>query len=333
MISINTADDGVKVQVDVQARTVSVTFRDAAKRIEVNCVSDFGAVDDFTEAYLHRIDAAARASQPVSTDDIGTVHFRAMPVRLKLAMSYYTERLQRIAGWLVSSRETTNFTYGLTDISLGYLSHVVAVTAGIDQPTALAYIKEPLADAELLDHLHRLTTAHSLRWCADDRPQFGRRLGWYAIVRARKPAVLVETGVDKGMGSVLLCAALRRNAAEGRAGVYYGTDINPAAGYLLTAPYAEHGRILYGDSIQSLIRLEQPIDIFINDSDHSVEYERREYATIQSKLAPGSMILGDNSGHSPALMEFAQVTGRRFLFYREEPRDHWYPGGGIGIAY
>jgi hypothetical protein len=24
---------------------------------------------------------------------------------------------------------------------------------------------------------------------------------------------------------------------------------------------------------------------------------------------------------------------RAFLFFREQPQDHWYPGAGIGIAY
>lgn len=46
---------------------------------------------------------------------------------------------------------------------------------------------------------------------------------WYAIARSIKPKILVETGVDQGMGAVVLCAALARR--------YYGTDINSDAGY------------------------------------------------------------------------------------------------------
>ena len=37
---------------------------------------------------------------------------------------------------------------------------------------------------------------------------YGRRLGWYALVRALKPRTVVETGADKGLGSCVL-AALR----------------------------------------------------------------------------------------------------------------------------
>src|SRR5690606_983731 len=96
-----------------------------------------------------------------------------------------------------------------------------------------------------------------------------------------KPRCVVETGLDKGHGAVLLCAALQRNAAEGaRHGQYYGTDINPAAGYLLSGPYAMYGKILVGDSIASLKTLTDPIDLFINDSDHSADYEYAEYRSI-----------------------------------------------------
>ena len=54
---------------------------------------------------------------------------------------------------------------------------------------------------------------------------------------------------------------------------YIGTDINPNAGYLFDEIYSENGKILYGDSIESL-KLNAEIDLFINDSDHSAEYEK-----------------------------------------------------------
>ena len=98
-------------------------------------------------------------------------------------------------------------------------------------------------------------------------------------------------------------------------------------------PYREAGEILYGDSIESLQRLEGPIDLFINDSDHSAEYEEREYACIASKLSPGAVVLGDNAHVTDKLYQFASATGRRFLFFSEKPADHWYPGAGIGAAW
>ena len=162
---------------------------------------------------------------------------------------------------------------------------------------------------------------------------YGRRIGWYALVRALKPRTVVETGVDKGLGSCVLAAALLRNRAEGYQGQYFGTDINPRAGWLFQGAYRQAGEILYGDSIESLERMQSQIDLFINDSDHSAEYEEREYACIASKLSNSAVVLGDNSHVTDKLYQFAVSTDRHFLFFSEKPADHWYPGAGIGAAW
>ena len=91
--------------------------------------------------------------------------------------------------------------------------------------------------------------------------------------------------------------------------------------------------ILQGFQQQSLNRLDCSIDLFINDSDHSAEYEEREYACVAAKLSPAAMLLGDNSHVTDKLYQFALATGRNFLFFSEKPADHWYPGAGIGAAW
>ena len=91
--------------------------------------------------------------------------------------------------------------------------------------------------------------------------------------------------------------------------------------------------MLYGDSITSLAKLETAIDLFINDSDHSVEYEMREYEAVAAKLAHHAIVIGDNAHFSDKLIDFAERSGRDFLFFHEEPDRHWYPGAGIGVAY
>ena len=93
------------------------------------------------------------------------------------------------------------------------------------------------------------------------------------------------------------------------------------------------GQILYGDSIQPLRKMEGPIDLFVNDSDHSGTYELEEYRVIREKLAPDGVILGDNAHVTDSLLRFSGEEGRDFLFFREQPKDHWYPGAGIGISY
>ena len=155
----------------------------------------------------------------------------------------------------------------------------------------------------------------------------------YALVRILKPRVVVETGVDKGLGSCVICAALRRNKMEGADGQYFGTDINPKAGFLLDGDYSLFGEILYGDSIETLERFESQIDVFVNDSDHSAEYERREYEVVWlTKCRLTELLLVTMSDITTKLWEFCRKEGWSFSYIAEEPRDFWFEGGGVGVA-
>ena len=253
--------------------------------------------------------------------------------RLEFALGYFRPGLKRVESWVTESRERTNFTYDLTEANILYLAHIVSVVANKTVEEIAGYIEEARSDRELAEHISHSIALSPLRWEADEHVFWGRRLGWYALTRALKPKIVVETGVDKGHGSVLICSALLRNKSEARPGRYYGTDINPEAGYLLTGKYSEVGEILYGDSIESLKRLDSAIDLFINDSDHSADYEYKEYQTVLKNLIPSSIILADNAHATDALARFATEQHRKFLFFKEAPKDHWYPGAGIGISW
>jgi predicted O-methyltransferase YrrM len=256
-----------------------------------------------------------------------------IPSRLRLGMSYFAPALRRLAVWSLRSREDTNLTYDLTADNLEYLAHSIAVVTGCEHAMARRYIDEARDDRGLHEYVSTRIAQSATRHRSDPDVHFGRRLGWYAMVRLLGPEVVVETGVDKGHGAVVLCAALLRNAAEGNPGRYFGLDIDPAAGWLLGPPYDSTGTILYGDAIETLQKFAQPIDLFINDSSHSAEYEYREYRTITPRLRPGAVILGDNAHVSAKLADYSRETGRRFLFFKEVPREHWYPGAGIGISF
>jgi predicted O-methyltransferase YrrM len=233
--------------------------------------------------------------------------------------------------WLFKSREDSNFTYALTErCEVNFVAGLSSIL-NKDPDVIKKYLSEIKDDEEFKNHMAGLFPGHPDRNRTDREPHVGRRMVWYAVVRATKPEVVVETGVDQGMGAVVLCAALRRNASEGHTGQYFGTDINPHAGYFLKGEYAKFGKILYGDSLKSLETLEK-IDLFINDSDHSASYEQAEYDMIRNKLTPRAVVLGDNSHVTTKLAEFSMRYGRRFVFLSEEPADHWYKGGGIGIS-
>ena len=187
------------------------------------------------------------------------------------------------------------------------------------------YLNELLDDQDLISHIINKTQNSNFKNFADSEVKYGRRIGWYIIVRALKPRIVVETGVDKGLGSVMLSSAIIRNIKENFEGKYFGTDINPEAGYIFTDKYAAVGEILYGDSIESLDKFDNRIDLFINDSDHSAVYEAREYELIKNKLSETGFVLGDNSHSTSSLLNFSIKNNRQFILFKEQPKNHWYP--------
>lgn len=253
--------------------------------------------------------------------------------RARVGIGYFHKPLFSFAKWLFTSKETTNFTFDLEERNKKHLATLVSDVVNISFNTAMQYIQEVERDEALKNHIANATAESNWRFIADTEARFGRRVGWYVFVRALKPQVVVETGVDKGLGACVLTSALKRNKLEGHEGKYYGTDIKAKAGYLLSGDYATFGSILYGDSIESLNQLDCKIDLFINDSDHSAEYEAMEYQAIEHKLSERAIILGDNTDLTDALLNFSLRTNRHFIFFKEKPFEHWYPGAGIGISF
>jgi predicted O-methyltransferase YrrM len=258
----------------------------------------------------------------------------AFPKRLARVARHDAKVVSTSARWLFTSREHHNYTYDLTRLSREHLAWFVAAVCDTPVKQVRAYLEEIEGDGALRGHIETATAASARRGLADRRVRYARRIGWYAIVRARKPGHVVETGVDKGLGTCVLAAALLRNADEGAPGRVTSLDINPEAGYLAkAAPYDRVVDLVIGDSIASLGALDRPVDLFLHDSDHSAGHERREFEAVEPRLAPGALLLTDNATVTDVLPTYAERTGRRFLAYRETPKQHWFPGDGIGAAW
>ena len=313
------------------APRATVAYRTSDQRTELSAQVAIDA--DQAQALA---DLAAVMAQPGAAHlDEHRMRFGNLARRAGLALPRAAAAMQAAVRWLLSSREDTNYTYDLTPQNRLHLAHLIAVVTGRPVAEIKGYMDELESDAALQAHIAAAFDGQPApaRAVADRKARYSRRLGWYALARALKPGLIIETGVDKGLGCVVLCAALLRNQVEGRPGRYLGTDIRPEAGGLLSGAYAGVGRVLYGDSIASLQTVTDPVDLFINDSDHSADYEAREYEIIAPRLSAAAVIIGDNAHVTDKLAAFAESTGRRFVFFREQPQDHFYPGAGIGLAF
>jgi predicted O-methyltransferase YrrM len=256
-----------------------------------------------------------------------------IPFRLGWALTHCLRQAGVMVRWAFSSKEYYNYTYHLTELNRGYLVSYIALISGHSEPEIEKYFRELETDDALRTLLERQTLNSPDRHNSDVEPRYGRRLGWYAFVRATKPRVLIETGVDRGLGTMVLAAAVMRNDQEGFPGVVFGTDIMPDCGHLLAEPYKSHCRILLGDSVETLKKFAEPVDIFLHDSDHRPEYEWAEFIAVEHCLHRGSIVMSDNSQQSRKMREFARRIGKSFLYFQDEPRDHWWPGDGIGAAF
>lgn len=252
----------------------------------------------------------------------------AFPLRLKQVASFNAAVAGRSARWLLTSREHTNFTYELTRLNRTHLAWFVSTATGQPVARIRAYLDELTEDDALREHIRRSTVTSGRAGLADREVRYGRRAGWYALIRALRPDHVVETGTDKGLGSCVLAAALLRNGS----GRLTTIDVNPEAGYLIGGPYRDVVRSCIGDSVETLATLPEKVDFFLHDSDHSAAHEAAELAAVEPLLSDGAAVLSDNARVTDELASWAETRAHRFHFFDERPADHWYPGAGIGLV-
>lgn len=253
----------------------------------------------------------------------------SIPARTAATGKHVGHEIAISTKWLIKSREHTNYTYNLSLLNIEHLAWWVSAVSGASVLDSRRWIAECLNDRLMHDYVLELTRRSSRSGLADLEVRVSRRAGWYAMIRALKPKYVVETGTDKGLGSVVIRSALMRNGQ----GELLTVDINPDSGYLLSGKYGEGVTAVVGDSITTLAALDRNVDLFIHDSDHSREHEMAEYLAVAPHLSADAVVLSDNSHVTDALPLWAESYDRSFLHFQEQPIDHWYSGAGIGAAW
>jgi len=255
-----------------------------------------------------------------------------VPYRARTALSSCLAPCFRILPWLVRSKELTNYTYEYSPLAHAAAVHLAAIVTGKPMELMHGYAAELRNDGQLHRHVAEMTAGSAYRHFAD--PQFmpGRRLFYYLLVRAVKPKVVVEAGLDKGLGACIIGAALLKNAAEGSPGKYYGLTLLAAQdAFLFEAPYDSHGELVMGDSVDFLGKAGPGIDIFIHDTANNPAHEQVQFTALRPRLGAGAIVL--STWFTEKFAEFARQSGLAVLTFQESPVGHWYPGGKIAFAF
>jgi predicted O-methyltransferase YrrM len=232
-------------------------------------------------------------------------------------------------GYVLAGCEPDNFTYELRNQA--ELVRWVAEVAGCAERRVSDVFAEGRDDPVLAERVRAATARR--RWWTKRSPPFGKRLAWYALTRLRKPALVIETGVHDGLGSLILLRALERNYEENGGGRLVSFDINPAAGWMVGShPLWEMRVEAAVDGLTDVLADSDALGIFIHDSLHTYENEAAELALAARALAHDGVLISDNAHASSALLDTCRQLGLHYFQFQERPEGHFYGGGAIGAG-
>jgi hypothetical protein len=206
----------------------------------------------------------------------------------------------------------------------------ISVVTKLSREVLYGYLSEIETDDSLRKHVSNVIHDKNIPF-ADINVKYGRRLLFYLWTRALRPKIVVEAGVDKGLGACMICSALQRNADEGSKGYYIGVDIGHDKGLLFSHPYDVCGEIIYGDSVEFLKSTKHNVDLFFHETSSDPHHTRSQLQALECCLSPAAVV--SSCWYTQEFLDFAIRTHRKCLTFRESPENHWYPGSIIPIAF
>ena len=136
----------------------------------------------------------------------------------------------------------------------------------------------------------------------------------YAVVRAVRPQVAVETGVCYGVTSAFILGALEEN----RSGMLCSIDLPPLArdadryqGCLVPEHLRKRWQMFRGPSqrlLPKIIREVGPVDFFLHDSLHTYRNMSREFDVITRNLSLPGIIISDDINWNAAFLDYVART-------------------------
>lgn len=174
------------------------------------------------------------------------------------------------------------------------------------------FLDEPFQDAEFYAHLRQSEHIFSEAEITSADFYAKKVLLQYALVRAIKPSVILETGVASGVSTAYMLLALKKNNHGKLDSIELGdTEYLPRGrepGWIVPSWLRNRWEMHIGDSRMLLGPIAQglaPLDIFIHDSLHTYDHMMFEFDKAYPFLRPGGVLIADDALWNAAFDEFS----------------------------
>ncbi|HST70804.1 MAG TPA: class I SAM-dependent methyltransferase [Solirubrobacterales bacterium] len=231
----------------------------------------------------------------------------------------------RRARYVLADPEIDTFTYPVAN--LAEMSQLLAEV--LEHPAAelQGYIEEALTDPDLGPLLSREIGPRAI-YMKRRPPLPAHHLAAWALIRASKPKLVVETGILEGLGSRTMLCALQRNSKEGHPGRLMSFDVLPGSGKgLVPKRLRASWDPIYEPTPEALPRhlagLE--VDFFLHDSVQEYDHLVAEVDAMLPFMAPGGTLM-TVAGWTGLLEQLAERLRGCSRTFREQPLDHFYSG-------
>ena len=225
--------------------------------------------------------------------------------------------------------EVGDFSYELDNEGelVSFLAHSLGLAPGVIAGYLAEIRAEPALTRELSARVRR-------RVDMKRRVGLGHRVAWYAVARALKPRLVVETGIKHGLGALVLLVALERNAREGSGGRLISFDPDPFSGWVVPDRLRHNWEPILESTFDALetALAGKEVDLFICDTPPDYETESFEMCTALRHAALEIVLIAANGDRTTVLPELAAERDGEYHYFAERPRRHIYPGAGIGLA-
>ena len=134
----------------------------------------------------------------------------------------------------------------------------------------------------------------------------------YAICRAVRPRVVLETGVGYGVTTAFILQSLAVNG-EGR---LWSVDLPPLAegadeqcGWLVPQALRSRWKLVRGRTrrvLPQLLSEVAPVDVFLHDSLHTYRNMLWEFGAVWQRLRPGGVLISDDVQMNRAFTDFSR---------------------------